>query len=84
MFASLAPVVLLDFTDSLNIVILILDFILLYRLFYPSMVGSQILGIALAALVTFMLVIPNAWFMYLVFAALFLYSFFWNFQPWQW
>ena len=77
-------VVALDFMDGLNVVILILDFIMLYRLFYPSVVGSQILGIALSALVTFLLVVPNQWFMYIVFCALFLYSFFWNFRPGSW
>ncbi len=77
----LLPAVALDFMDSLLIIVVILDFILIYRLFYPSLVGSQIIGIALTALVTFMLVIPNAWFAWLIFCCLFLYSFFWNLNP---
>lgn len=75
---ALAPVVLLDFFDSLGIIVVILDFILVYRLFYPSLVGSQVLGIALAAMVTFMLILPYGWFAWLIFICLFLYSFFWN------
>lgn len=75
---------ILDFLDSLDVVILIIVFIMLYKLFYPGVVESKVIALAIAAIVTYLLVIPYDWFRYFLFVALFLYSFFWSFQPWDW
>jgi len=75
---------MVDVWGNLEIIVLIIDFIMLYRLFYPSISGSQLVGIAMAALITFLIIIPSSFFMWLVFFGLFFYSFFWNFRPWDW
>ena len=67
-----------DLWANLDLVVLIIDFIMLYRLFYPSIVGSTLVGIAMAALVTFLLIVQDTsnFLLWLVFFGLFFYSFF--------
>lgn len=75
-----------DLWGNLDLVVLIIDFIMLFKLFYPSIVGSTLVGIAMAALVTFLLIVQDSsnFMLWLVFFGLFFYSFFWNFRPWEW
>ncbi len=75
---------LLDFGSALGLVVLIIVFVMLYRLFYPDIVKSQIVAFVIVAIVTFTLVIPYPWFKYLLFVFLFLYAFFWTFKPYKW
>ncbi len=80
----MTPFFLLDFIEALTVVIIIIDFILVYRIFYPEIVSSQIIGIVLTTVITFLLIVPYAWVAWLVFLGGFAYSFFWGFQPWTW
>lgn len=75
---------LLDFWGAFGLVVLIIVFVMLYRLFYPDIVKSQIVAFVVTAIVTFTLVIPYPWFKYLLFVFLFLYGFFWTFKPYKW
>lgn len=75
---------LLDFGGALGLVVLIIVFVMLYRLFYPDIVKSQLVAFVIVAIVTFTLVIPYPWFKYLLFVFLFLYAFFWTFKPYKW
>ncbi|MFH1056329.1 MAG: hypothetical protein V1717_00835 [Candidatus Micrarchaeota archaeon] len=83
-FAPALPVFLFDFIEALTMIITIIDFIVIYKLFYPDIVKSQIIGFVIAVLVVFLLVIPYTWFAWFLFLAGFAYSFFWGFKPWTW
>src|SRR3989344_722337 len=74
---------LLDFTQALTLIVIIIDFVVLYKIF-ESFARSQILGLVITAIIIFLLVIPYNWIAWLVFLAGFAYSFFWGFQPWTW
>ncbi|MEM4255044.1 MAG: hypothetical protein QXR53_01810 [Candidatus Norongarragalinales archaeon] len=81
---SFIPVFLFDFIEALTVVIIIIDFIMVYKYFYPEVVGSQILGIVITTIITFLLIIPYPFMAWVVFFITFAYSFFWGFQPWTW
>ncbi|MBS3070342.1 hypothetical protein J4220_02435 [Candidatus Micrarchaeota archaeon] len=82
---SIVPVFIFsDFMDALTLIIIILDFVMLYKYIYPEMVSSQIVGIVITTVITFLLIIPYAWFAWLVFGLTVAYSFFWGFKPWTW
>ena len=75
---------LLNFWSAFGLVVLIIVFVMLYRLFYPDIVKSPLVAFVIVAIVTFTLVIPYPWFKYLLFVFLFLYAFFWTFKPYKW
>ncbi len=79
-----APFLFQGFLDAFGLVATIVVFIMLYKLFYPDVVGSQLVALLIAAVVTYLLVIPYEWFKYLLFVVLFMYAFFWEFKPWEW
>ena len=81
---SLLPVFLFDFIEALTLIVIIIDFIMLYKYFYPEVVGSQIVGLVISTIITFLLVIPYPFMAWVVFFITFAYSFFWGFQPWTW
>ena len=83
MFAQGFTPFLLDFTQALTLIVIIIDFVVLYKIF-ESFARSQILGLVITAIIIFLLVIPYNWIAWLVFLAGFAYSFFWGFQPWTW
>ena len=73
-----------EFFDALNLVVLIVDFVMLFRLFWPNVVESKIVATIIVSIIAFLLLVPFPLFAWLVFAALFLYGFFGNFRPWEW
>lgn len=73
-----------DFIDALTLVIIILDFVGLYKYIYPELVASQIVGLVITTIITFLLIIPYPWFAWLMFGLTIAYSFFWGFKPWTW
>ena len=75
---------LLDFWDALGVIVLLIVFIMLYNMFYPSIVSSQLVALVLVAVITFLVVIPYPWFKYLLFCFLFMYGFFQTFKPYEW
>lgn len=79
-----APFLLQGFWEAFGLVTTIIVFILLYKLFYPDVVDSQLIGLIMAAVITYLIVIPYEWFKYLLFVILFMYAFFWEFRPWEW
>ena len=81
---STIPFFLFDFIEALTMIVIIIDFIVVYKVFYPEIIGSQIVGLVIATLVIFLLAIPSTWFAWFLFVAGFAYSFFWGFQPWTW
>jgi hypothetical protein len=74
----------LQFFDALQVIVLILDFILIYRFFYPTVIPSPLIALIVNTLIVFLLVIPFPWFADLVFAFFFFYGFFGGFKPWEW
>jgi chromate transport protein ChrA len=82
-FAPFLPVFLFDFTQALTLIIIIIDYVVLYQIF-EGFTSSKILGLVIATIITFLIVIPYNWVAWLVFLAGFAYSFFWGFQPWTW
>ncbi|MBI3588197.1 hypothetical protein HY095_03310 [Candidatus Micrarchaeota archaeon] len=74
----------LEFFEAMGLVVLILDFVLLYRLFYPGIVGAKAIALFITTVITFLLLIPYPWFAWLLFFVLFLYAFFGSFRPWDW
>jgi len=72
------------FWDALGLITTIIVFIMLYKVFYPDVVESQLIALIIAAIITYLLVIPYEWFKYLLFVILFMYAFFWEFKPWEW
>lgn len=81
---TLAQFLFQGFWDAFGLVATIVVFIMLYKLFYPDVVGSQLVALLIAAVVIYLLVIPYEWFKYLLFVILFMYAFFWEFKPWEW
>lgn len=79
-----SPVLLDGFGEAFDLVVLIIVFLMLYRLFYPDMVQNKAVALLIVVIVTFVVVIPYAWFRYLLFVALFMYSVFWTFKPYRW
>ena len=78
------PFVLDDFMAAFDLVVLIIVFLMLYRLFYPDMVQNKAVALVIVVIVTFVVVIPYAWFRYLLFVVLFMYAVFWTFKPYRW
>ena len=64
-----------EFFDALYAIALILDYIMLYRLFYPGVVQSQLIAISLTTIITFLLLVPYQWLAWILFIALFLNGF---------
>ena len=75
---------LLNFWGAFGLVVLIIVFAMLYKLFYPDIINSSLVAFIVTAIVTFTLVIPYPWFKYLLFAFLFMYGFFGSFKPYEW
>jgi len=75
---------LLDFGEAFGLVVLVIVFIMLYKLFYPGIVSSQLVAFVVVAIITFTVVIPYPWFKYLMFVFLFMCGFFWTFKPYKW
>ncbi len=73
-----------EFFEALGLIVLILDYILLYRFFYPLVIPSALIALIVTTLIAFLLLLPYLWFAYLVFAFFFFYSFFAGFRPWEW
>lgn len=76
------PVFQFDFIEALTLIVIIIDFIMMYTFFKEII--NPFVGIMISVLVTFLLVIPYGWFAWLIFFSSFAYSFFWGFQPWTW
>ncbi len=81
---AFAPVMLDGFMDAFDLVVLIIVFLMLYRLFYPDMVQNKAVALVIVVIITFVVVIPYAWFRYLLFVVLFMYAVFWTFKPYRW
>lgn len=64
-----------EFFDALYAIALILDYIMLYRLFYPGVVQAQLIAISLTTIITFLLLVPYPWLAWIIFVALFLNGF---------
>ena len=79
-----SPVMLDGFMDAFDLVVLIIVFLMLYRLFYPDMVQNKAVALVIVVIITFVVVIPYAWFRYLLFVVLFMYAVFWTFKPYRW
>ncbi len=84
LLGSLSPVMLDGFMDAFDLVVLIIVFLMLYRLFYPDMVQNKAVALVIVIIITFIVVIPYAWFRYLLFVVLFMYAVFWTFKPYRW
>lgn len=76
------PVALMDWIEAITLVIIIIDFVVVYRIFADM--TNQIIGFIIAAIILYLLVIPYNWVAWLVFIGGFAYSFFWGFNPWEW
>lgn len=84
-FSALSlPLLQADFWQAFDLVVLIIVFLMLYRLFYPDMVQNKAVALVIVVIVTFVVVIPFAWFRYLLFVVLFMYAVFWTFKPYRW
>ena len=84
MLDTFLPVYLLEFWDALFLIVIIIDFIQLYRIFYPEMLSSQLICLVITTIITFALFIPYPIVGWLAIFPLFAYSFFYGFQPWTW
>jgi hypothetical protein len=73
-----------EFFDALGVIVLILDFVMLYRLFYPAVVSSNFIALMLTTLVAFLLLVPYPWLAWVMFAALFMQGFFAQLSEHQW
>lgn len=73
-----------EFFDALNVVVLIIDFVMLFRLFWPNVVESKLVATIITSAVAFLLLVPYPLFAWIMFFALFLFGFFTNFKPWEW
>ncbi len=77
------PAFLFDFVEALTLIVVIIDFIMVYIIFRDTLNG-QLVALVMSAIITFLLVIPYPWFAWLIFFSTFAYSFFWGFRPWTW
>ncbi|HIH20363.1 TPA: hypothetical protein HA244_03790 [Candidatus Micrarchaeota archaeon] len=84
MFPLPVPVFMFDFIEALFLIVIIIDFIQTYRIFYPEVLASQLISLIVATIITFTLYIPYPWVGWLAVFPLFTYSFFYGFQPWTW
>ncbi len=73
-----------EFFDALGVIVLIIDYVMLFRLFYPGVVQSQLISILLATVIAFLLLVPYPWLAWVLFAALFLNGFFAQLQEHRW
>lgn len=73
-----------EFFDALNLVVLVIDYVMLYRLFYPNIVQGKIIAIIIITIIAFLLLVPFPLLAWLLFFALFLQGFFKQFRPWKW
>jgi len=79
------PLALLNgFWDAFFIVVVIIDFFMLYRILVGDVISNQFLAAIIVAVITILLVLPYPAFAYLLFGFTFLYSIFWTFKPYRW
>ena len=78
------PIFLFDFWKALFLVVIIIDFIQIHRIFYPEILSSQLISLIISTIITFAILIPYEWTAWLTFVITFAYSFFYGFQPWTW
>lgn len=83
MFVPLLPTFLFDFVEALTLIIVIIDFIMVYIIFRDTL-NSQLIAAIMSAIITYLLIIPYGWMAWLIFLSTFAYSFFWGFKPWTW
>ncbi|MFH0973674.1 MAG: hypothetical protein V1817_02720 [Candidatus Micrarchaeota archaeon] len=81
---AFSPVMLDGFGDAFGFVVLIIVFLMLYRLFYPDMVQNKAVALVIVVIITVLVVYPYPWFMYFLFVVLFMYAVFWTFKPYRW
>src|SRR3989338_10482672 len=77
-------VFLLQLFEAFDFVATLITFFLMYRMFYPEVIASKIIGLLVTFIVMFVLIVPFPLAKWLAFAGLFGYGFFWGFRPWEW
>jgi hypothetical protein len=81
---ALAPLAAAAFGDDFGLVVLILVFFGVFKTLANDFIPSPKVAMIVTVIIIFLVVVPYDWFKYLLFAVLFLYSFFEKATPWKW
>ncbi len=73
-----------EFFEALGLIVLIIDYVMLFRLFWPNIVQSKLIAIIIITIITFLLLVPYPIVAWLLFFVLFLYGLFAQVKPWEW
>ncbi len=73
--AALLSFPILSLMDGLNIVVLILTFFSLYKMFNIHYLPSKMISLMVALIITYLVLIPVTWFTWAVFAVTFMLEF---------
>lgn len=80
----LPSAVALDFFEGMFLIILIINFIMLFNFFSNGIIKYPVINVIVTSVITFVLLQEAPWMHWLLFAFLFAYAFFWSFKPWEW
>ena len=73
------------FFETLDFLVMLLDFFLIYsRWLYPDVIANKLVAILVDVAIMFLFVIPFSVARWGIFLVLFGFAFFWGFQPWTW